>query len=198
LQTTVSISLGATPPAPVTVTISSSDAAITTVTRDGTTAGGSTVTFTNVTTASVGSIVVQGRAIGATTLVVTAPGYNTGTSDVTVDPSGFFINTNDFTTTVNAANQSLDIRPARLNPTTLNWAQSQQLRGGLSVDVPITSSSTTVGTITVSPVTFHGGDISVSTGFDPAATGSTLITVGVPPGFSTPSNLRQITATVNP
>jgi hypothetical protein len=36
------------------------------------------------------------------------------------------------------------------------------------------------------------------TPFDPAVVGTSLITVGVPPGFDTPNNFRQIAVTVNP
>ena len=76
-------------------------------------------------------------------------------------------------------------------------AAFQALRAGLTVDVPVTSGTPAVGTITASPVTFSGGDSLKDTAFDPASAGTTLLTVGVPAGFDTPSNSRQITATVN-
>jgi uncharacterized membrane protein YfcA len=55
-----------------------------------------------------------------------------------------------------------------------------------------------VGRITTSPLSFTGNTSSAITQFDPAAAGTSLITVGIPAGFSTPSNFRSITATVNP
>ena len=92
LQEGVSISLGATPPSPVTVTVTSNNGAIATITKDGTVAGGTSLTFTNVTSTTVGTIFVQGRGLGSTTLTVQAAGYNDGTSNITVDPSGFILN----------------------------------------------------------------------------------------------------------
>ena len=118
LQMSVSIILESAPPSPVTVTVTSNDGpdrhhydATATV------AGGTSVTFTNVTATTVGTIFVQGRALGGTTLTVQALGYTPDTSTVTVDPSGFILNMNDITTTAGAANTSLRIDAARLNPT---------------------------------------------------------------------------------
>jgi hypothetical protein len=199
LQTLLTISLQAAPPAPVTVTVTSADAAIASITANGTVAGGNVVTFTNVTTTTVGTLVVQGRSLGAVTLTAQAAGYTDGTSDVTVDPSGFFLNTGDFSVSASAANRQLNIGVGRLNPTTLNFVQSQALRGGLSIDVTITSSNGSVGTITGSPVRFNSGDSSnTSSAFDPSASGTATISVTPPTGFSSPSNFRQITATVTP
>ncbi len=198
LQTALQVSLGVAPPSGVTITVTSSNGALATITKDGTIEGGTSLTFTNVTTAGANTFFVQGRALGTTTLTVQAPGYNDATSQVTIDPSGFIINTSNITTTAAAANTSVRIDAARLNPTTLNYATTQALRGGLTIDVPVTSSDTSVGSITTSPVVFHAGDSNLNTAFNPATTGTTTISVGTPSGFSTPSNFRQITATVNP
>jgi hypothetical protein len=200
LQTSVGITLTAAPPSPVTVTVTSNAGSIATITRDHTLEGGTTLTFTNVTTTSVGTIFVQGRAQGSTTLTVQAPGYNDGTSNVVVDPSGFYLNASSFTTTASSANTTVTVTAARLNPTTLNVALGQELRGGLSnVNVAVTSSAPTVGTIVNSPAVFNGGDMSRTVQFDPIAAGAATISLGTtPPGFSTPSDRQQITATVNP
>jgi hypothetical protein len=197
LQMQVSVSLGAVPPNPVTVTVRSNSPALATVTRDGSVAGGTSVTFTNVTGTFVGTLYVQGRALGTTTLTVEAAGYNDGTSNVTVDPSGFVLNMNDITTNIFAANTSVRVDAARLNPATLAWVTTQELRGGLTVSVPVTSSNTAVGTIVGSPAEFAGGDSFRNLAFDPAAGGTTTISIGTPAGFTTPSTFQSITATVN-
>jgi hypothetical protein len=199
LQTLLSISLGATPPNPVTVTVRSNSPTLATVTRDGSVAGGTSVTFTNVTGTFVGQLYVQGRAVGTTTLTVEAAGYNDGTSQVTIDPSGFVLNMNDITTNTFAANTTVRIDAARLNPATLAWVTTQELRGGLAanVPVPVTSSNTAVGTIVGSPALFAGGDAFRNVAFDPVANGTTTISIATPTGFSTPSNFQSITATVN-
>jgi hypothetical protein len=198
LQASVQVSLGVAPPSGVTITVTSNNGTLATVTKDGTIEGGTSITFTNVTTTIANTFFVQGRVLGTTTLTVQATGYNDATSQVTIDPSGFVIITGNITTSAAAANTAVRIDAARLNPITLNYATSQPLRGGLTINVPVTSSNTTVGTITTSPVVFNAGDINLNTAFNPATAGTATIAVGVPAGFSTPSNLRQITATVNP
>ena len=84
-----------------------------------------------------------------------------------------------------------------LDPTFLNFQAQQAVRGGLTVSVPVTSGTTSVGTIVGSPAVFNPGDNgNANTAFAPVATGMSVLTVGVPAGFSTPSNGRQLTATV--
>ncbi|HTO10691.1 MAG TPA: hypothetical protein VMQ51_03905, partial [Candidatus Binatia bacterium] len=117
---------------------------------------------------------------------------------VTAQPSGFILNTSSFTTTAGAANSIVQVASVRLDPTTLNSSQTQEVRGGATIMVPVTSSDPTVGTITTSPLTFPAGVSTVNTQFDPVAVGTSQITVGVPSGFDTPSNFQQITVTVNP
>src|SRR5690606_30449013 len=78
----------------------------------------------------------------------------------------------------------------------------QGVRGGFSVQVPVTSSDTAVGTITTSPTFANGVGINqVSTQFDPLAAGTTTISVVQPAGFEAPSNPGggrsiELTATV--
>lgn len=197
LQQAGSITLGDVPPVQTDVIVSVADPSKALVSKAAATAGGPSVTFSGVTTASVGTIYVQGLAVGTTTLSVSAAGYNTATSTITVAPSGFAIYTpGSISTTTLASNTAFEVYPARLNPSTLAYSAQQALRPGVTASVTVTSSDTNVGTITVSPLAFAGGDNSKSTAFDPLNAGSTTITVEVPAGWSTPSNKRQITATV--
>ena len=199
LQTAVFISLGATPPSPVNVTVTIASGTIAKISNSATVLGGTTLTFNNVTTTSAGTFFVNGLALGGTLITVQAPGYSDNTSTVTVQPSGF-ANTSpggNFSTTTLSANTLFRVQPARLDPSTLNVSTFQSLRAELTVNVAVTSSDPNVGTITTSPVTFAGGDSFKDTAFDPASTGTAVLTVGVPAGFDTPSNSRQITATVN-
>jgi hypothetical protein len=205
LQQQVSINLGVAPPSPLTVTVTVASTAVATLvpSTTATVAGTATVTFSNVTTPAVGSIFVQGRAAsGTTTMTVQAPGYADGGATITAQPSGFITSNGNFTTTLAAGNVGLQIHPARLNPTTLNVEANQPLRGGATASVPVTAADVTggpgVGTITTSPVIFNGNILTVNTQFDPTVAGTSRITIGVPGGFSTPSNMREITATVNP
>ena len=110
------------------------------------------------TSTTVGTIFVQGRELGSTTLTVQAAGYNDGTSNVTVDPSGFILNMSTFTPPPSRRTRRSRVDAALLHPTTLDYSTSQPLRGGLTVNVPVTSSDTNVGTIVGSPATFNAGD----------------------------------------
>jgi hypothetical protein len=201
LQTSVGLSLAVAPPSAVDVTVTSNNPAIATLTRTAALEGAATATFTSVSGTVVGTFFVQGRSIGTTTLTVQAPGYNDATVNVTVQPSGFSFasGTGNFSTPASAANRTLSIQAFRLDPTFLTVLQAQALRGGHPmVSVDVTSSNTTVGTIVNSPAEFDGGESSTNVQFDPAAAGTTTITVVQPAGFTTPSNLQQITATVTP
>ena len=89
------------------------------------------------------------------------------------------------------ANQTLQLVAARLNPDG-TFAAQQEVRGGITVNVPVTSSLPAVGTITMSPVVMQavadGGVSGGTTQFDPLSGGTTIIEVGVPAGFDTPTN----------
>jgi hypothetical protein len=117
-----------------------------------------------------------------------------------LEPSGFVIaniSQPSFNTTTSSADTTLNIQPAELDPSLLTFKGSQGLRGGLAaVTVNITSSNTSVGTITVSPVTFNVGDTQQTTSFHPVASGTSVIQVTAP-GFSTASDHNNITANVN-
>jgi hypothetical protein len=197
LQGSINITLQNAPPTPVNVTVTSNAMGTALVSTSATVAGSQSVTFTNISGTFVGTLWVQGIAVGGTTLLVEAPGYASTTSNVTVDPSGFVHATSsNINTTSFAANTTLAINSARLNPSTFAFALGQPVRAGITVDVTITSSDTAVGTITVSPISFIGNQSSANSAFDPQGPGTTLLEVGVPAGFSMPSNFRQRTANV--
>jgi hypothetical protein len=199
LQQGIGVSLGAVPPSPVDVTVTVSSGAIATLSTDPTVEGSTSVTFTGVSAQSVGSVYVQGRSLGNTVITVQAAGYSDDTSSVTVNPSGFYISNpaSAFSVDEAAGNTLVRVWSVRLNPTTLNYSTTQPLRGGLSVDVPVTSSDPSVGTITVSPITFTANQSFGDSAFDPLAPGTTDISITQPAGFSPPSNLATtVTATV--
>jgi hypothetical protein len=199
LQTTLNIIFDAPPPSPVDVVVSVSAASIAVVGNNANTAGAGTITFNNVSSTFVGTLVIQGLAVGTTNIIAAAPGYNDGVSTVTVDPSGFaFQSSATLTTGVSSANSNILVRPYRLNPTTLNVVVVQSVRGGLSLNVEVLSSAPTTGAITLSPLTFSANENAQNTQFDPLARGNTVISLQQPVGMSTPSNLQSIAVTVNP
>jgi len=152
---------------------------------------------------AVGGIYVQGLASsGTATITASAPNYSSGTGTITLTPSGFLlagpagIGTSTLTTN-QGVSSTLTVYAARLD-SSFNSQENQQIRGGLTVAVPVTSSSTSVGTITSSPVTFNGGDSSNTTQFSAVSSGSTTLTAGVPSGFSKPASGNTLNTTVNP
>lgn len=80
--------------------------------------------------------------------------------------------------------------------TVLDYANASPLYG--SVSVPATSSNTSAGTVSSSPVVYQAGDYLLSTNFTPVGAGTSNISLGTPGGFSTPTpaSTQQITATV--
>ncbi len=142
----------------------------------------------------------RSQTVGTTTLTVAAPGFTTGSGTITVLPSGFTLYyDSNFSTTTYATPTNVTLYTTSLTPGTLTVNQvGLPLNPGLAaISVPIISSNTAVGTITTSPVIFHAGDSSDPTTFQPAAAGTSNITLRAPPApFSTPSQNQQITATV--
>jgi len=203
LQVPVSIGLNVLPPGPRTVTVTSSNGNLATVSADPTLEGGTSATFRADPGTGTFTLYVQGRnLLGTTTLTVQATGYTTGTAAVAVQPAGFVFSPigsegSDFTTTVAAPDTLLSVVAAQLDPTFLNPVQSQSVRGGLTVTVPVMSGTPAVGTIVGSPAVFSPGDAeNVATAFMPLAVGTSVLTVGIPAGFSPSSTGGQITATV--
>jgi hypothetical protein len=158
-------------------------------------------------TTSLSGIYIQGVAnTGSVNVVVSALGFTSAAMTATLTPSGFIIvpglqGANPIGTNSFSANQgqpvTLTVYPAQLDAN-LNFVTTAQVAGALSVSVPVTSSITGVGSITLSPVIFNGGDtFNSSTSFVGASQGTTTVSVGVPSGFSLPAQDVSLTASVN-
>lgn len=160
--------------------------------------GSTNVIHNNITSNSLVSTFVQGRTQGSTTLTVSAPGYNDATIDVTVVPSGFIFSSINEINIAAGSSRSVSVVTRRLDPVTLNFSEVQFVRGGLSVDVEITSSDEGVGTISTSPLTFTSNNVTLSTAFVASSPGVSILSVVTPAGFTTPSNNQQRTANVSP
>jgi hypothetical protein len=200
LTNSTSLYLPISPPNPVTVTVTTNGPSVATLSTSATTVGTTSVTFTNVTSNYVGTIYVQGQSIGSTTYTVSATGYTNGSAAITVDPSGYaFYGDQSFSTTSFSNASTLTVYSCILNPTSLTvLAFGYPLNPGLStVSVPVTSGTTSVGTITSSPVVFKPGATYEQTTFQPSSAGTSMISIGTPPApFSVTSQYQQITATV--
>lgn len=152
------------------------------------------------------SIEVQALASsGTATVSISADNYNTGTSTITFAPAGFVIaGPNGVGGSFNAFEGSSTTLTVYSGPIDSNGAlsQDQAIRGGFSVNVPITSSNSAVGAASPASVTLasnptSGANSSATTSFNAATTtGSTDLSVDTPSGFSSPSSGTSVTATV--
>lgn len=191
LMTSSSFALSTAPASPVSVTVTSNAPSIATVSTSATTVGSSSISFSNISSQTT-TYYVQGISAGTATLTIQAPGYASATVTVTVYPSGFILSKSSLSTSV-GTDTSVAISPAVLLPGTLDVYDVQPLRPGLTVQVPITSSNTAVGTV-VSPVSVTGG--TGTTTFHAVAAGSTNLTLATPAGYSTPNVYQSLTVTI--
>ena len=162
--------------------------------------GGASFTFPLVSGSFRPVIYILGLSDGqGTELRVTAPGYDQWITTIETVTAGFFISlpSSDFTTTVGASNRTVRVSPASLDALGRVDA-TQQLGGVLSASVEVSSSDPTVGAITVSPLTFLGGDTYQQTAFTPLAEGTTTISISQPDGFTAPIGRTSVVATVEP
>lgn len=189
--------LTVTPPSPVTLTVTSNNPAIVTVSKSALVAGGAAIQFTGLSATSAQTYYVQGQSVGSTTLTLSAPGYNDATVNVTVDPSGFVLYTGNFNTTTFSSPASVYVSPAILNAGVLTFYGYAAMNPSVSAAVNITSSLPGVGTVT-SPVQFNPGDTSSFSTFQPTGPGTTTLSIATPAGFTSPSQSSntQISATV--
>jgi hypothetical protein len=202
LQLSATVRLEAAPPEPVdiTVTVASGSTALLSTSR--TAVGTTSITFTGVTGTSSQTFYVQGMELGNTTITAQAAAYNTRQATVSVTPSGFRLSNSNFSTTTFSGNTTLTLESYRLNAdgSISNYSTyRQEVRAGLSVAVPVSSSQPSVGTITVSPVVFAGGTgNNKTTQFNPLTVGTSTVSIAQPDGFTAPSDGRtSLTATVN-
>jgi hypothetical protein len=137
---------------------------------------------------------IQGFAnSGTATYTGSAPGFTARSGTVTFAPSGVTITGPSglgipFFSTTLGNNVALQVATAVLDPTNLNKVAGQeQLAGGLSVNVTINNSSSSVGTLDAS-VTIVGGSDYPNATFVPVGTGTTFISVNAPAGFTASGN----------
>jgi trimeric autotransporter adhesin len=144
---------------------------------------------------SVTGIYLQGLVDTGTatvTAAVAAGDWAPATGTITLTPSGFVlagpngIGVPSFGTYV-GVKTAMTVSPARLDASR-QFQETQLLRGGVSVTVPVGSSNTTVGTLSPVSLTFTGGvDSSLTTQFTAKAVGNATMTAAAPSGFSTPA-----------
>jgi hypothetical protein len=138
---------------------------------------------------------------GAVTVTAASVGAS-GQGTVTLSPSGFVVfagaNPGGSFNTTQGANTGFVVASARLD-SSFNYVQTQAIRNGLSVQVPLTLSSPSVGTLSPVSAIFTNAASSVSVTFLATTTGnanpaSTNITAGTPTSgsFSVPNSSANV------
>jgi hypothetical protein len=133
-------------------------------------------------------------------VTASASGYADGNGSVSLSPSGFYLITGNISTTL-TGDSLVRVCAASLS-SALAFTQQDEVRGGSSAAVAVSSSNTAVGTLLNSPDTIPGGQActyqtSPEILFHPVATGTSTLTVIQPQGFTIPNFNQSVTATVN-
>jgi hypothetical protein len=137
---------------------------------------------------------------GSGSITASAVSYSSGSAPVALAPSGFVIaGPGGFGTTPISTSPGVSTPltvTAALLDSALHYVQTQAVAGGVTASVSVISSTPAVGTIAGSPAAFTGGSTTAIVQFNAVAAGSASVTVGVPTGFSAPSQFASVSVTV--
>ena len=135
---------------------------------------------------------------GVATYSASAPGYGSRTGTIALAQSGAVLfapfGLPGYTTSVGAGPVPLTVSIAQLNADN-SVALVEQVAGGTSVNIGLTTTNSAVGSIAPS-VTIAGGTDSAATNFTPLSAGTTMISVVRPAGFGTAANHATLPITV--
>jgi hypothetical protein len=130
---------------------------------------------------------------GPATYRAAATGYVDGTASVDLTPSGVVLSDSvglPFVTIPSGSNSAtVLVNMAQLDPFDNSYASTQQLRGGLSLNVTLMTGNTGIATV-VSPIAINGGadPAGITTTVQRVGTGVTPLTVQQPFGFVAATN----------
>ncbi len=138
---------------------------------------------------------------GTAHLTISAPGYLTTTSSVTLAPSALVLSGPNgvganFGTLLTNGSVGLQVIAVVLDSTGSPSQILQQVRGGLSPSVTVTSDSP-AAVVSGSPLTIAAGTSSGSVTLQLQAKGTANISATTPPGFTTPAFGTHLTAQIN-
>jgi hypothetical protein len=135
---------------------------------------------------------------GEVEFTASAPGYAAGTGKVTLTPSAITIDgpleLAEFSTTPRAWPSKIMFRAARLDES-LEVADVQPVRGGLSVEITVSSSDPKVGRLAENPPPLTSMQEASMVDFRPGIAGSTTLEVSAP-GFRSSAKKSRVVANV--
>jgi large repetitive protein len=192
LQRRYRVHLRVPPPEPMDLVLTVADPAIALISTEQTIVGSGTITFDNVSDTGHQDFYIQGLNQGTTTIIASAADHSDIEATLTVTDSGFYISApSAISTTTHSSPSNITITTAQLHADGW-WNTDQEVRAGLSVEVPVSIDDPLIGQITTSPVVFEAGlETSIITRFDPNTVGTTTVSVGQPAGFSAPVNRNR-------
>ena len=203
LQVPITITFMPPPAVSVNLTITSDNPAVTLGSSDSTGATSIQATIAANTT-TVSTYVKSTASSGVANITASIIGYPDGKAVVNLFPAGFVLaSTNGIGaayTTYQGVTSALTLYPARLDNSG-QFAETQQIRGGYSVNVPISNAPTGPGSVSSPTVAFSGGMTSATASFVASTTntGVTTISAGEPAPFQIPgSGTASVVATVQP
>jgi hypothetical protein len=139
---------------------------------------------------------------GEVSFTASAPGYESAVGTVKLSSSGIIMigpmgerSLSEFTTTPRAWPTRITLQAVRLNES-LQKAEPQFIRGGLTVELPVESSDRKAGALDPSTLTIPAASDTAVAVFKAAGVGKTLLTLKPPAGFRVPAALHSIAATV--
>jgi hypothetical protein len=200
LQVLITISFTPALPSGTVLTLTSSDATQVLLGGMASLGGGELQAPLSAGTASVNAYVKATGSPGSVIVITaTAPGYANGAGAVTIANSGFMMNgptvSQGALSTYQGVTTTLTVYSGRLDSNN-QFVDNEALRAGYSVNVPIASSQSSVGTVS-SPVAFSGGMNSATVNFVAGTTaGSTTLSLGPISPFVTPATGASISVNV--
>ena len=134
---------------------------------------------------------------GTVTLNATAPEYQNAQIPITLAPSEVVFIQPQLSTPLTPASAPLSIGVTLRTPAGNNFPQTLR-PGATPLSVTVNSTNSTVGSVNPAVVVFNPGDSKQTITFQPRAAGSTLLSLGIPPGFADPVADGQVLLTVLP
>lgn len=207
LQRPDAIGLLPAPASATDVSLTVADPAIATLSTDPRVSGSDSLRFEGVTGRTVGTVYVQGQAMGNTLLTIQAPGYPDRELAVSVGPAGIYFDTTSASVTASASPipASWTLRSAALDPVSRAFIENQPLAPGNALMVEVGSANPYIAEVSnlyagtfPTPVSLAEGNDSVSGNVYPITAGTTRLSISQPAGFSAPSDRPvEMPVTVN-
>ncbi len=190
--------LAAVTPEALQMTVTIADASLAVVSAEKNVLGGETASvMVNANTPWAPTLWFNGLATGTTSVNISIPGYNDATFSLHVMESTVRFSTSGINTTTLSANTDVWITTYLLNENGATL-QSQVVRPGISVEIPLAVDDDNIGSLTSASVTIESGKNNGGTQFDPQSAGETTVTLSQPEGFISATNpIDSFVATVN-